>query len=185
MADETREYRKPLFRVAGKNSFFEIYDNTGINKMSINIQVYDETTKRTTAKVAWYIDYEDFATFCAAVYTGQIDAMLQVEKAFPQVGFSNPPADLSNNLRQWTMKKSDRGNYQISVTEKERQNKDQKFAEATLKGQASFFLKPFDLLAMATKCLPYIQGRLEYPAQATQAPTINRVESEEPIDLGV
>lgn len=185
MADEQREYRKPIFRVAGKNSFFEIFDNTGINKVSLNIQVYDESTHKTTAKVAWYSDYEDFATLCAAIYTGQIDTILQ-SSGYPQVGFSNPPAELSNNLRQWEMRKTDKGNYQMTVTEKERNAPDQKWAEATQKGKASFFIKPFDLLAMATKCLPYALGRLTYPAQDSSTPTLNRTVEDGPdIELGI
>lgn len=182
MAEE-REYRKPLFKAAGKNSFFEVFDNTGISKMSINLQLNDETTHKATARVQWYMGYEEFAGFCAAIQTGQLDAFLALEKGFPSTSWAIPPQQLSDTMRQWSMKKTDKGNYQVSVLECENEGKWNK--DAKVKGKASFFINPFDLLSMATKLLPYVLGRVEYPSQAS-TPSVNRaVEASESDDFGL
>lgn len=162
---EQKKYREPLFRTSGKNSFLEVFDNPAIDRMSIQITVYDNDTHKVTNKTVYYMEYREVAGICSAILNGQIDTFLSNKNAFPAVDFSVPQLSTKETMRLWNMSKTDKGNYQFTITERVREDK---WSEsAALKGKASFFISPFAMYAMASVVSVYTNERIKesFPPQ--------------------
>jgi len=155
MADEKREYAKPIYKAKGKNSFFEIYDSLGIDKVMVQIAIYDpeKENNRTTHKVSFYIDYQDFLGLSALVTAGNIDNYITEDapRHFPKYSYTE-----GKNQRSWSVSKTDKGYYKVSVTEKE---KGPKWEDAKLVDTASFYVQPFEFVALCKTVEMYILAK--------------------------
>jgi hypothetical protein len=145
MAQSTKkDFPKPIYHAAGKNSFLEVYDSMDIGKMTVTITLYDpeRESSKVTQRASFYIDYPAFLGLSAVAGSGGMDFFLSSEapKKFPKYAFTEKTVQ-----RVWSVGKSDTGNFQISITEKEM---GAKWEDAKLLGKASFYLSPFEFVAL-------------------------------------
>lgn len=186
MTDEPK-YRKPIFKASGKNSFFEVFDNPSLDRMSATISIYDSATHKTTNRVTFYFNYENFYAWCNMIVNGQVDIFLDAKNGFPSADFAVPRDRTRDTMRMWRMEKTQKGNYQITITEREREDKWSE--DAKLKDRASFYISPLSLYSLACKCAVYLQGRLDFPPQENTSPLVRAVENDshngDEDDLGI
>jgi hypothetical protein len=155
-----------IHKVSGKNSFFEAYDALAIGKIQLMLTKYDTTKPagQRSERVSFYLVPEDIVVLGRLAAAGQLDAMLQADtKSFPSndFGIPQPPA---KTMRHWSMSKTDKGNYQITVVEKTRADS-WNDSSSTEIGKQTFYMRPFDLIALATAVELYVLGYRNYKQQ--------------------
>lgn len=70
-----------IIRVDGKNVFVEFMDSAfEIGKVLINFVKYDESSKKQTGIITYYLDIEDFMVLKQDVLTGRIAALADKER---------------------------------------------------------------------------------------------------------
>lgn len=165
MADEKRQEYQMIYHTAGKNSFFELFDVLDIGKILATITLYDPTRTegKVTNKVSFYLNVEDIIALGRAAASGRLDNLLEIPGRFPAVdyGIPKPPAP---RMRQWSMAKTDKGMYAVRIIERER--KDSWKDTSDNLGEASFFINPFELIAMAAKVELYATAKMAAQAAA-------------------
>jgi hypothetical protein len=158
-----RNFPKPIYHAAGKNSFLEVYDNMDIGKMSVTITLYDpeRENSKVTQKASFYIDYPAFLGLSAVAGAGGMEHFISEDapKKFPKYAFTEKTVQ-----RTWSVKKSETGNYQISITEKEM---GAKWEDAKTLGKASFYLSPFEFVAFCKTAEAHIISYLASQKQST------------------
>jgi hypothetical protein len=166
-ANEHRDYPDPIFKIAGKDSFLEVYDGLSMSqpKMNIKLTTYTKGQKGSAKHVNFYLSPNTFLGFCDAIITGQINNFIPspnsgtdnpLFKTFPAVQFGIPLS--GDRMRRWTMRLTERGYYGVSILEKER--RDQWDAQAPELGHITFNVPPFQLLAMASSAKSYLERKL-------------------------
>ena len=153
---EQTEYKQAIFKAAGKNSFFEVYDALDINKFRLQVQLNDPETHKATQRATYYLNYDKMWTLCALALNGNLNDFLAEKRGFPSVDFGIPPASTnSTRMRQLTISPlTEKNRHMITIIEKERQDEWSKDAPDIAK--ATFFLSPVDLVTMAKKLDWYI-----------------------------
>jgi hypothetical protein len=165
--NERREYPDPIFKVAGKDSFLEVYDGLSMEqpKMNVKLTTYTKGQRGSAKHVNFYFSPSTFLGFCDAVISGQIDKFLPHQgdtsdnalfKTFPALHFGIPRS--GSAMRRWTMRITDRGYYGISILERER--KEQWDNNSPELGNITFNVSPFQLLAMASTAKSYLERKL-------------------------
>ena len=158
MTDEQPiQYDKPFFKAAGKNSFFEVFDALEIGKIKVAISLYDETTRKTTAHVEYYLDYEKAWALSAMVLNNTVDAAITARDGFPAYDYGIPSSGAK--MREITISpRTERNRYVFTITEKERRDKwDRDLAPLA---KASFYLNHLDLIIVAKKIDWFISKNL-------------------------
>lgn len=164
MAGGKPQYSEPVFKLATKNSFFEVYDGLYMERPKMSISIMTHENNKMTNKVSFYFDIETFLGFCDSILSGAINALVPVDsdqnelhKGFPSINFGIPRS--GEKMRKWTMFKSAKsGNFAISI--QERQRKDDWDNNSPILGEAIFYLSPFKLISMASSCKSYLERKL-------------------------
>lgn len=147
-----------IYKASGKNTFFEAIDATDIGKVSLVLTAYDpskEEGNRLQGKVSYYLDPGKLKAIALAIAGGTIDEFLKVDNQFPASDFSNPKS--GSKMRHWSMVRTERGLFQITVTEKSKAKTwDDK--DAKILGKVSFFIRPFQFLSMISAIELYLNS---------------------------
>lgn len=170
MADSDRQYPDMIYHGAGKNTFIELYDALSIGKVELRITEYDpqRTENKVTNRVSYYLEPAELLAMGKLASVGRLGAFLE-GKQFPGIRFGIPKS--GEKMRQWQMSATDKGRFQITITEKTRKS-EWNDPSSQLLGKASFFLHPFELIVMASKLEMYLIAHAGQPFSPREEPEL-------------
>ena len=176
MTEATDKNSRKLFKTAGRNSFFEVYDATNINRMEIQITLWDPDTHTVTDQASYFIELPEMLALCEVILNNTFDDYCSNDKAFPRVGFSVPRG--RDQMRKWDLSHNSTGSYTTTIEVREAREKWTN--EAPQIAKASFTLPPFSMVMMAATIKNFILSKPELlykVASGQQEPRVERAQA--------